>query len=83
MRQTTINEFVKDINAVNKIVCGLIYAKGLFFNFVKNSFFKKALVTVEDCDRGCQPSTYNEPMITYFWEEVERTDKVCLKKYME
>ena len=36
MRQPTINEVVKDRDAVNKDVCRMIYAEGLSFNLVKS-----------------------------------------------
>lgn len=81
IRQMTINKAVKDRDTVNEDVCCLIYAKGLPFKLVKSPFFEETLESVGNYGKGNQPPIYNEARITYFQKEVERIDKVDLKKY--
>lgn len=46
------NEAVKDMNAVNKNVCCMIYTESLSFNLVKSSYyFKKAMESIGKFDR--------------------------------
>lgn len=82
MKQTIINKFVKDRDAMNKDNYRLIYVQGLPFKVVKRHF-KKALESFWNCDRGYQCLTYNEAWVTYLHNDVERIDKVDLEKYKE
>src|SRR5438309_1359434 len=60
LRQTTLNEIVKDSNAVNEEVCRMIYAEGLPFNLVRSSYFKKAVEAIANFGKGYTPPSYHE-----------------------
>lgn len=76
-----INEAIKDRDAVNMKIRLMIYAVVLSFNLAKSSYFKKAVEFVRNFGKGYILLLYHEARVAYLQKEVERIDKMDVKKY--
>ena len=80
MRQKTINEVVKDHDAVCKDICRFWYGHELSFNLVKNPLFKMMLEFVANYRKGLKPPSYHNVRVN-FLTDVDKFKRVDLEKY--